>query len=56
MNAMQIKTMNAEQCMKEIRRLDAKADIAGRPATKTETATIEKLKARINELDPDSDD
>lgn len=48
--------MNGEQCMKEIRRLDAKADVAGRQATKAEAALIEKLRARILALDPDSED
>ena len=56
MNAKQIKGMNGDECMKVIRLLDAKADVAGRAATKAEVALIEKLKARINELDPDGDD
>lgn len=56
MNASHIKTMNADECMKAIRLLDAKADIAGRAATKAETALIEKLQNRIHEVDPDRED
>lgn len=56
MNSAKIKTMSADECMKAIRLLDAKADVEGRAATKTETALIEKLRNQIHEVDPDSED
>lgn len=56
MNAKQINSMNADQCMEAIRRLDAKADVAGRAPLKSELALIEKLRARIHAVDPDAGD
>ena len=56
MTTAQIKTMNGDQCIKAIRLLDAKADVAGRSATKAENTLIKKLQARIHEIDPDRED
>ena len=56
MNAAKIKMMSGDECMKAIRLIDSRAIVNQKPVSKADQALIEKLQARIHELDPDGDE